>query len=353
MRPIFFHEIFLRNSLAPIFDLHPSHKQSIYSLETVKKNIFVQFTAISGITWDVLTLWPVVYWVDTTPPPLTNSFSWPSTSLAQSSPLSFSRDSVTDAGVWVDEYLIQLSHTNTFATVMEFTTTWTTLTLWWGSLTPWQRYRRRWARDALGNIIYSTSTSFLISSPVVSGGGWGGSSFTPVPQQPTPISDQCPQGDNSGNFFDWLCTKVIKPPVLRNIPFEHQTAATQPRWQKMFQKLNQPTEDRIFVFPNYDAPKPFTIYEYDAPNAPNISLGTEQEKSLTNIPVVASPEPAPQTAQTTNVDSPSVWSAWSSDLPPWAYLYEWYTFEYPTCSTVLLYCPVDPVTQESVYWCAE
>lgn len=131
---------------------------------------------------------------------------------------------------------------------MSFTTTWTTLTLWWEC---WQRYRRRWAKCTWQYHLLDVDQ--LSFSPVVSGGWWEKSSFTPVPQQPTPISDQCPQGDNSGNFFDWLCTKVIKPPVLRNIPFEHQTAATQPRWQKMFQKLNQPTEDRMFVFPNCDA----------------------------------------------------------------------------------------------------
>ena len=100
--------------------------------------------------------------------------------------------------------------------------------------------------------------------------------------------------------------------MLRNLPFEHQAAATQPRREKMFTPLKKTPNDRIFVFPNYDAPKPFTIYEYDSPSAPNISLGTEQEKSLQNIPVVASPEPTPQPAPTTDIQLPAV----SESLPP-------------------------------------
>lgn len=72
VRPIFFHEIFLRNSLAPIFDLPITQTVNLL-LELVKKTSFFSLRQLAAHT-GVLTLWPVVYWVDTTPPPAATVF---------------------------------------------------------------------------------------------------------------------------------------------------------------------------------------------------------------------------------------------------------------------------------------
>jgi len=75
------------------------------------------------------------------------------------------------------------------------------------------------------------------------------------------LSDQCPGGDDSGNYFDGICTTVYEPPILLNIPQEHQAADFLPRRENIY---NQFTEPRVtlYVFPNYKPPKPYTIYEY-------------------------------------------------------------------------------------------
>ena len=46
-----------------------------------------------------------------------------------------------------------------------------------------------------------------------------------------------------------------------NVPKEHQTSDILPRWETIFHQITEP-KAMLYVFPNYDAPKPFTIYEH-------------------------------------------------------------------------------------------
>lgn len=206
----------------------------------------------------------ITYGVDTTPPPLTTSFSWPTTSLEENQPISFSRNAVTDTGVGLHTYIIQLSQSPLFSTAIQFTSTWTSLTLWWWSITPWVRYRRRWAADYLWNVIYWIPLSFSVATPASN--YWTNSSISDssVPKEQIENSvtwDQCPGWDNSGNYFDGICSWVSDAPILLNVPDAHQAADTLPRREKIY---NQFTEPRVtlYVFPNYEAPKPYTIYEH-------------------------------------------------------------------------------------------
>ena len=46
-----------------------------------------------------------------------------------------------------------------------------------------------------------------------------------------------------------------------NVPKEHQATDILPWWEKIFNTITEP-KAVLYVFPNYDAPKPFTIYEH-------------------------------------------------------------------------------------------
>lgn len=202
----------------------------------------------------------LLIWVDTTPPPLPYSFDWPSEKIGYSEYIPFSRDAVIDTWIWLDYYSIQLSKSPTFSSVIEFSTTGTSLILAWKTLTPAVWYRRWLWIDKLWNTRYSTSFSFKVTP------NWQNTVLFNEPpsssSDPSPVSDNCPQGDISGEFFDGLCTPVIKRPFFTLVPAEHQ-APSGPTWiDKLLTWVRTPAPEP-YIFPNYDAPKPLTIYEYE------------------------------------------------------------------------------------------
>jgi hypothetical protein len=334
------HTLELQCAIDAEFDLHGDIEQSLTGIYTVSdpyltniqlgtgdwiKEVYITYIGRGPMSGEILTPPGVKFWRDTTPPPLTFSFNWPSTEIDDDEPISFQRDAVVDAGIWVDKYIIQLSYSPIFSTAIDFTTTWTTIILWGGSMSEGDRYRRRWASDMLWNTVYGYPVAFTINSstpPPVITDPWSISSIwtTPLPTQPSPISDQCPWGDSSWSFFDGLCTALITPPVLVQVPEDEQALHELPRRQRTFHRLNTPPE-RLYTFPTYDPPKPYTIYEYDTPKKTNTFYSTSrntQPKILTET----------------------------------SYLYIRYTTSYPTCSTLYAYCPADPVCSYMLRWCA-
>lgn len=302
-----------------------------------------QITASYLPTWDNEYLWVLPFWItyhiDTTPPPLSYSFSWPDAHTPGSEPIPFSRIAVVDTGVGLHHYLIQLSLSSSFSTAMEFTTTGTQLILWWWTLSSGRWYRRRWAVDTLWNIIYSTPIEFTVEGWWEGWWGGGGSSSTiwinkPQSPEPTPRSDQCPMGDESGNYFDGLCSATILPPTLINIPQEHQANSREPRREKAWDRLTK-QQKKLYVFPSYEPPKPYTIYEYDNTLTDEITIYEVNEAH------------EQQTLWTQEMNSATEYDK------NFDYLRRWEGNRYPTCSWLYQYCPVVPLCTDYLLWCEE
>ena len=64
----------------------------------------------------------LLYAVDTTPPAMTTWYQGPEYPSYVDDPMSFSWAPVTDSGVGLDHYIVQLSRSLLFTTAMEFTT---------------------------------------------------------------------------------------------------------------------------------------------------------------------------------------------------------------------------------------
>lgn len=312
-----------------------------------EKKVFITYTPLTWISEDQLPLPPVVYWVDITPPPLTTSYSWPPPTIDQYDPVSFTWDASVDTWVWLSYYSIQLSHSPTFSTAVEFTTTWTNLLLWGGSLSPGQRYRRRWATDLLWNSIYSFPISFTVLSsiPAPLWNGWTTSSIW-IGNTSTPLSDQCPWGDDSWNYFDGICSGVNEPPVLLNVPVEHQAADFLPRREKIYNSLTEP-KTTLYVFPNYEAPKALTIYEYTPNYVYNdIYEYADTSNKYPNLPYQPS-FGVKRTSVKWHWEEFTSKFTWISTSRATSYLFYWFVQTQNSCSDVWQFCPQDPICWEA------
>lgn len=316
------------------------------------KEVFVTYIPLTWISADQLTPPPVIYWVDTTPPPLTSSYAWPSATLDTDDSIPFTWNAVTDTWIWLDQYVIQLSYSPLFSTAMEFSTTGTSLLLWAWSLTPGNRYRRRAAIDILWNSIYGYPTNFTIrsSTPSWFSHGWNNSSiwgswWAIWPNQPSPISDQCPWGDKSGNYFDGVCSLLTQSPVFMNVPKEHQASDVLPRWETIFNQVTEP-KAMLYVFPNYDAPKPFTIYEHTPDYVyQDIYEYTDTVTTYPQLPY--KPSFGVKTVNNNKADAPFTSKfAWISTSRVTNYLFYRFVQTTASCSDVGQFCPLDAVCRE-------
>lgn len=317
-----------------------------------QKNVYVTYTPLTGLTGDTLTPPPVIYFLDTTPPPLTDTYSWPNGTQHDIDPLYFSRYASIDTWVWLEIYTIQISNSIHFSTAIEFTTTGTELILWWWSVSPGKRYRRRWARDKLGNSSYGYPVEFTIASPSTT--YWGGWWISSLPNHhPTPLSDQCPTGDTSWNYFDGICSPVVQQPILINVPQQHQVIDTLPRRERALEKLNNPHQ-AVYKFPNYDAPKSLTIYEYPPTYVyQDIYESDDSATDLTAYYQASFWKPSPNQWIHAHIPTSSftskfdwIYTSWSTD-----YLTYRFVATANSCSVLGQFCPMEAVCRDTTARC--
>jgi len=309
------------------------------------KNITADFT---NIVSDMLYT-QVTFWLDTTPPPLSVSYSWPNPTHPYTAPISFTWNASVDTGIWLESYVIQISNTMSFTTAIEFTTTQTNLVLWWWSLSSGKRYRRRWAYDKLDNRTYGYPIVFTIQeqSPSNPVSVWSASST----KTPSPISDQCPARDNSWNYFDGICSPITQQPVLVNVPWEHQVADTEPRREKALHKINN-TNVMIYNFPDYEAPKSLTIYEHD-PKYVYKDIYERGEKTTNLInwynPWLWKQKESPKSWLHDNIVAGSFTSKlnWVNTSRSTNYLFYRYINTTNSCADIWQFCPIDPTCRDT------
>lgn len=310
------------------------------------KNVTTQIDSFYPMSGWTIFLPLVQFWVDTTPPSLPISITWPDRVIKKAELLSFDWNAWFDWWSGIERYVIQLSQQAHFPTAIELNTTWTSITLAANSIDNKKRYWRLGIIDRVWNTIYSDVNFFLYQ-------GWDSSSLdNPQPSTQTPVSDQCDWPDLSNNFFDGLCTPLITFPELVIISPEHQAPDTRPFIDKLNEWLkNEPL--KAYVFPAYDAPHAYTIYEYPEELVYNDIYEWEDREDNSGTPVIVY-NPLLWVAKQLqpNTDYHSVASIEVGDIwDTYDYLYLWYQITPNSCAWIMNYCPVEPMCLDTAIWC--
>ncbi len=290
--------------------------------------------------------------LDTTPPSLPWLINGPNWLVTLSDTLIFNRNAWYDWWSWIKQYIIQLSQNAHFPTAIEFITTGNTVQLSANSLEQKQWYWRLGVVDNLWNILYSNAQSFYYSTTTW-GWGWSTSSINnPKPSNQTPVSDQCNGPDLSHNFFDWLCTSLVVSPQLVNVPFVHQAADKRPFREKIEEYIkNQPL--KAYVFPAYDAPHAYTIYEYPEQLVyKDIYEWDNREENSWKPVIVYNPRLwIKNTGNTTNpLNNETVQSlSWISK--EFNYLFIWYKTITLSCPSLSYICQIEPMCVDTILSC--
>lgn len=311
------------------------------------KNISTQIDSLIPMSgWNIL-LPLLQFWIDTTPPTLPLTIEWPDRFVKRSDLLSFSRNAWFDWWSGIERYVIQLSQEAHFPTAIEFSSTWTSISLAGNSIENKKRFWRLWIIDRLWNTIYSSSSFFIFK-------GWDSSSLdNQQPSEQTPISDQCNWPDLSNNFFDGICTPLITFPELVIIPSEHQAPDSRPIIDRISEWINNKPL-KAYVFPAYDTPHAYTIYEYPVELVYQDIYEWEDREENSGTPVIVY-NPRLGLAKQWNQNTQLHNAAWI-DLSLWIwkkydYLYLWYQIMNNSCAWFLNYCPVEPMCMDTRMWC--
>ncbi len=317
------------------------------------KNITTQLISLDPINSGEIILLPwLQFGLDTTPPSLPWLINGPNWLVTLSDTLIFNRNAWYDWWSWIKQYIIQLSQNAHFPTAIEFITTGNTVQLSANSLEQKQWYWRLGVVDNLWNILYSNAQSFYYSTTTW-GWGWSTSSINnPKPSNQTPVSDQCNGPDLSHNFFDWLCTSLVVSPQLVNVPFVHQAADKRPFREKIEEYIkNQPL--KAYVFPAYDAPHAYTIYEYPEQLVyKDIYEWDNREENSWKPVIVYNPRLwIKNTGNTTNpLNNETVQSlSWISK--EFNYLFIWYKTITLSCPSLSYICQIEPMCVDTILSC--